>query len=58
MTDLELHDWALLRYGSEDLANKLAIVGQMRTDDETEKKKVVSVDFKIWRIHRRRRNDR
>jgi hypothetical protein len=33
MTDLELHDWALLRFGDEDLANKLAIVRQLHEDD-------------------------
>jgi hypothetical protein len=32
MTDLELHDWAFARYGSEDLANKLAIVQQLHRD--------------------------
>lgn len=34
MTDLELHDWALQRYGSEDLANKGAIVQQLHQDDQ------------------------
>ena len=29
MTDLELHDRALPRYGDEDLANKLTIVEQL-----------------------------
>jgi hypothetical protein len=33
MTDLELHDWALARYGSEDLAKKGAIVEQLYRDD-------------------------
>jgi hypothetical protein len=32
MTDAELHDWALGRYGSEVLARKLAIVRQMHAD--------------------------
>ena len=32
MTDAELHDWALGRYGSEHLARKLAIVRQMHAD--------------------------
>jgi hypothetical protein len=32
MTDPELHDWALGRYGSEHLARKLAIVRQMHAD--------------------------
>ncbi len=33
MTDLELHNWALERYGSEDLAKKLAIVQQLHRDE-------------------------
>ena len=33
MTNLELHDRALARFGSEDLANKLAIVRQFHRDD-------------------------
>ena len=32
MTDVEIHDWALGRYGSEHLACKLAIVRQMHAD--------------------------
>jgi hypothetical protein len=32
VTDPELHDWALGRYGSEHLARKLAIVRQMHAD--------------------------
>jgi ABC-type cobalamin/Fe3+-siderophores transport system ATPase subunit len=51
MTDAELHKWALERYGSEDLANKLAIVQQLHRDEQTE---VVSADFTIVRLGRRR----
>ena len=32
ITDAELRDWALTRYGSERLACKLAIVRQMHAD--------------------------
>ena len=32
MTDVEIHDWALGRFGSEHLACKLAIVRQMHAD--------------------------
>ena len=33
MTDHELRNWALQRYGSEDLARKLAIVRQLQRDE-------------------------
>ena len=55
MTDVELHNWALERYGSEDLANKLAIVQQLHRDEHPE---VVSIDFTIARLGRRRRRRR
>jgi hypothetical protein len=32
MTDAEVRDWALRRYGSEQFACKLAIVRQMQAD--------------------------
>jgi hypothetical protein len=35
LTDLELHDWAFARYGSRDLARKLAIVRQLYKDDRS-----------------------
>jgi hypothetical protein len=35
LTDLELHDWVLARYGSRDLALKLAIARQLYMDDRS-----------------------
>lgn len=33
LTDEELYAWALARYGSHELARKLAIVGQLHADE-------------------------
>ena len=35
LTDLEPHDWAFARYGSRDLARKLAIARQLYKDDRS-----------------------
>ncbi len=51
MTDVELHNWALERYGSEDFANKLAIVQQLHRDEHPE---VLAIDSTIARPGRRR----